>query len=62
MVLVAIRFISIGKNSKKGLKEDRSEKEKEGKAFHLKGNNILIVLGAGKNNPNTKDSRKQKLI
>lgn len=62
-MLVAIRFISIGENSKKGLKEDRSEKEKKKrKAFHLKGNNILIVLGAGKNNPNTKDGRKQKFI
>lgn len=30
-MLVAIRFISIGENSKKGLKEDRSEKEKKKK-------------------------------
>lgn len=59
-MLVAIRFISIGENSKKT--EVKKKKKKKGKAFHLKGYNILIVLGSGKHNPNTKDSRKQKCI
>lgn len=65
-MLVAIRCISVGEESKRGLKEDAGQK-RPGEAFNSENNNILIVLGAGeknktKNPTNTQDRRKQKLI
>lgn len=46
-MLVAILCISVGEESKRGLKEDARQK-RPGEAFNLENNNILIVLGAGK--------------
>lgn len=45
-MLVAIRCISVGEESKRGLKEDAGQK-RPGEAFNSENNNILIVLGAG---------------
>lgn len=58
-MLVAIRCISVGEESKRGLKEDAGQEGPE-ETFNLENNNILIVGSRGEKKPNNKYTGQKK--